>query len=91
MADKQSDAEEGFLARAKASIDGLVTVATAVYALGYFSWAYYSWDRGLGLPPGLEGQYFIAGIVPALLLILLALTVIGLARLAAKGRKKFDR
>jgi hypothetical protein len=82
------------LERAKSSIDFLVSSATVVYALGYLSWAVYSWDRGLDLPPALEGQYFIAGIVPALLLVLLLLIVAGLAKLRARlsaPAKKSDR
>lgn len=81
---KEPAARESLLATAKSSIDSIVAIATVVYALGYFSWAVYAWDRELDLPPALEGQYFVAGIVPALLLSLLALVVVGLARLGAK-------
>ncbi|HEY2987987.1 MAG TPA: hypothetical protein VGL11_09685 [Candidatus Binatia bacterium] len=90
MADVPNDAPP-LLARAKSSIDLLVPAATIVYALGYFSWAVFSWDRELDLPPALEGQYLIAGIVPALLLILLVLSVVGFARLVAKGGRRFNQ
>lgn len=69
---------------AKSSIEFLVSAATVVYALGYLSWATYSWEQGLGLPPALEGQYVIAGIVPALLLVLLWLAIAGLEKVRKK-------
>jgi hypothetical protein len=42
---------------------------SALYVLGYVTWAIYSADRGLGVLPPLEGQYFLAGVVPFFLLI----------------------
>jgi hypothetical protein len=41
---------------------------SALYVLGYVTWAIYSADRGLGVLPPLEGQYFLAGVVPLLIL-----------------------
>jgi hypothetical protein len=92
MSDK--DESRRPLERAKSWIDLLVAAATVVYALGYLSWAVYSWDRGLDLPPALEGQYFIAGFVPALLVVVLLLIVAGLAKLRTRlsaPAKKSDR
>jgi hypothetical protein len=49
--------------------DAALFIATVIYVLGYSAWAIYSANRGLGVLPPLEGQYFLAGIVPLVLLL----------------------
>jgi hypothetical protein len=49
--------------------DTIVFGFSALYVLGYVTWALYSNDRGLGVLPPLEGQYFLAGVVPLLILV----------------------
>jgi hypothetical protein len=49
--------------------DAVLFLGTTVYVLGYLTWAVYSADQGLGVLPPLEGQYFLAGVVPLLLVI----------------------
>ena len=50
--------------------DAVLFGATFVYALGYLAWCVYAWRHDLGLLPPLEGQYFIAGFAPGILLVL---------------------
>jgi uncharacterized membrane protein len=47
--------------------DAVLFGATACYVCGYLTWAVYSADRELGVLPPLEGQYFLAGIIPMML------------------------
>jgi hypothetical protein len=68
--------------------DSVFAVAGFVYVLGYASWAFYAWDRGLGLLPPLEGQYFVSGIAPALLVLLGVAGHRVIARLAARRRAR---
>ena len=77
----------GMLPRVKSALELVVAVATVVYALGYLCWALFSWDQGFGLPPALEGQYLIAGAVPALLLVALAFGLVGLRHLLRRDRQ----
>jgi hypothetical protein len=71
--------------------DAVLFLATAIYVLGYVTWAIYSADQGLGVLPPLEGQYFLAGLVP---LVLLAVALAALAAIVppadarARGRAK---
>ena len=55
--------------------DGLLLLAGVLYLLGYASWALYALDAGIGLVPVLDSQYFAAGIVPAVILLLFVLSV----------------
>ncbi len=55
--------------------DGLLLLAGVLYLLGYTSWALYALDTGIGLVPVLDSQYFASGIVPAVILLLFALSV----------------
>jgi len=55
--------------------DGLLLLAGFVYLLGYTSWANYALTTRIGLVPVLDAQYFAAGIVPALILLLFILSV----------------
>jgi hypothetical protein len=55
--------------------DGLLVSAGCFYVLGYFIWAIHAWENNMGLLPALELHYLIAGIIPALV-ILLTLTII---------------
>lgn len=55
--------------------DGLLLLAGVLYLLGYLSWALYALETGIGLVPVLDSQYFAAGIVPALIVVLFVLSV----------------
>ena len=48
--------------------DSLLVLASALYFLGYLSWAFYAWEHKLGLLPVLDAQYFAAGVFPAVIL-----------------------
>lgn len=61
--------------------DGLLLLAGVLYLLGYLSWALYALDTGIGLVPVLDSQYFAAGIVPALIVLLFVGSVRLLRRL----------
>ena len=89
-AERNSDGDAagaGVLPRLKNGAEWLVGVASVVYALGYLSWALFAWDQRFGLPPALEGQYFITGLVPSVLLVLLAGALQGLWRLRSRLRR----
>jgi hypothetical protein len=79
--------ESGLIPRVKHGLEVVISVATVVYSLGYLSWAFYSWEHGFGLPPALEGQYLVSGLVPAFLIIVLALVLLGLLRLIEKTKR----
>ena len=61
-------AAEKLLKRIGSTRDGVLMSISALYVLGYGVWSYYAWSHGLGLRPAVDAQYFVAGIVPALLL-----------------------
>lgn len=44
-----------------------MVLAGLAYVLGYLSWAMYASDRGLGLVPVLDAQYFAAGVLPSVI------------------------
>lgn len=72
--------------RAKSILDVTIAVATLLYAFGYGAWAIYAWDRELGVPPVLQSQYLIAGVVPALIVLALFLVLRALGRLRVRLR-----
>ena len=79
--------ETGVLAGLGLAIEVAVSGAALVYALGYLTWAFVLWEHDIGFPPALEGQYLIAGLVPAAILGLVVLLVAGLLRLLVLIRK----
>jgi hypothetical protein len=85
--DRAATGDVEILPRVNNVFELVVSAATIVYALGYLSWAFYSWDRDFGLPPALEGQYLISGLVPAAILIVFLLAQYGLRWLLAKLRE----
>ena len=48
--------------------DGFLVGGAVIYGLGYLVWSYNAYRNHLGQLPGLEFQYLISGLVPALLL-----------------------
>ena len=66
---------EALIGRLGALRDGLVLLAGILYLFGYISWAAYALTNRIGLVPVLDAQYFTAGIVPALIFLLFALSV----------------
>lgn len=48
--------------------DGLLVTATILYITGYLVWSFNAWQNNLGLLPALDAQYFVAGLVPVLIL-----------------------
>jgi len=55
------------------SRDGLLVVGGALYILGYIVWSINAFINKLGLLPAFESQYFIAGIVPLVIIFLAVL------------------
>ena len=49
--------------------DATLVLAGLAYVLGFLSWAIYASSHGLGLVPVLDAQYFAAGVLPALIVI----------------------
>jgi hypothetical protein len=73
-----SPAEQRLMARFDAwlkhvgkSRDGILVVGGALYILGYIVWSINAYIQKLGLLPAFESQYFIAGIVPFLIIVVL--------------------
>jgi len=60
--------------------DGFLVTAAVFYFLGYIVWAINAYRNNLGLLPGLDFQYFIAG-APAVLIILALYLLIAACRL----------
>jgi hypothetical protein len=55
--------------------DAALVGAAILYGVGYIFWSLNAWRQGLGALPALEVQYFVAGILPSALLILLGLAL----------------
>ena len=51
--------------------DGFLVIGAALYGFGYMSWALHAFQYNLGPAPGLDAQYFVAGIP------VLCVTIIG--------------
>jgi len=66
---------EILITRLGALRDGLLLLAGVFYLFGYISWASYALTTKIGLVPALDAQYFTAGIVPAVILLLFVLSV----------------
>ncbi len=81
--DKQRKPTFSWIQRLGALRDGFLVVSAASYVLGYLVWSVNAWQNNLGLLPALESQYFVAGIIPMLL--------IGLAVLLFRGERRFRR
>ena len=67
--------------------DALLVAGPALYVLGYLTWSTYALDHEFGLLPALEAQYFIAGIIPLLVLIL----ALGLVRFVVFIQRWIDQ
>jgi hypothetical protein len=50
--------------------DSILVGASLVYALGYLVWSLTAMKNNLGLIPALDFQYFLAGVVPAFLILI---------------------
>jgi hypothetical protein len=50
--------------------DGFLVGGAIIYGLGYLVWSYNAWRNHLGQLPAIELQYVIAGLVPALILVI---------------------
>lgn len=83
--------ETGAWPHLQSGIEILVSGAAVVYALGYLAWAIVLWEHDIGLPPALEGQYLIAGLVPAAILGLFVLVVVALLRLLELIRRRVTK
>jgi hypothetical protein len=57
------------------SRDGILVVGGALYILGYIVWSINAFINKLGLLPAFESQYFIAGIVPFVIIFLAILLI----------------
>lgn len=68
----------------------MLFLASLTYVFGYLTWCVHANHRGLGLLPPLEGQYFLAGVIPGSLVAAAAAfargvpTVRTLAKVSAK-------
>ena len=69
--------------------DALLVGAGTVYILGYLTWSISAYAHGLGLLPALEAQYFMAGVVPAIILGVVLLLLYKLATVNDFFRRLF--
>lgn len=67
--------------------DGFLLVAATTYVLGWFVWALNALENNLGLLPALESQYFVAGIIPLLIIVSIYWGIRGLILF----RKQYDK
>ena len=66
--------------------DGLLVIAGATYILGYLVWSFHAWKNRLGMLPALDAQYFMAGIIPLVILVAVYYLVVH----ADKLRKRYS-
>ena len=71
--------------------DGFLVGGAGIYGLGYLVWSYNARYYHLGQLPALEFQYIIAGLVPAMLIVIAWLLVTSFPRLSDKAIPFFDR
>jgi hypothetical protein len=71
--------------------EGLIAMAGITYIVGYLVWSYQAWNNGLGLLPAIQAQYFVAGLVPLLILFLAWLTIKGALRIRRKYIRWFEK
>lgn len=55
----------------------LLVVAGMTYVLGYVTWQFHAFINGLGMLPVLEAQYFLAGFIPMIIVVLVYITIKG--------------
>src|SRR5689334_12579644 len=48
--------------------DTALVLAPVIYLLGFITWALHAQRNSLGLLPGVDSQYFAAGLIPAVVL-----------------------
>jgi hypothetical protein len=77
-----SPTRPSLIATTKSTVDAVVAAGTVLYVLGFLSWACYAWTHDFGISPSPQAQYFVAGLVPGLLLAMFigGLRVIGWLR-----------
>ncbi len=63
-----SQANTSLLNWAAAKRDGLLVIGSGVYILGYLVWSFNAFQNNLGLLPAIESQYFLAGVIPAIII-----------------------
>jgi hypothetical protein len=63
-----------WIVRLGALRDGLLVAGAVLYGFGYVAFSLFAWIHHLGPVPGIEAQYFIAGI-PALLVVALGVAI----------------
>ncbi|MDP6872089.1 MAG: hypothetical protein QF521_01065 [Alphaproteobacteria bacterium] len=78
-----------FLKNAGDLRDALLVLAGTIYILGYATWSLSAYFLDLGLLPALEAQYFLAGILPAVILGAALLLLVNLSSVDAILRKVF--
>lgn len=66
---------DAWLKQVGKSRDGILVVGGALYILGYIVWSINAFVNKLGLLPAFESQYFIAGIVPLVIIFLAVLLI----------------
>ena len=49
--------------------DGVLSILSISYALGYIIWSYNAWKNNLGSLPLLDSQYLLAGGIPVIIIL----------------------
>jgi hypothetical protein len=55
--------------------DGLLVLAGTLYVSGYVVWSINAWKNNLGMLPALDSQYFVAGVIPTMILTLVGVGI----------------
>jgi hypothetical protein len=64
--------------------DRLLIAAGAIYVLGYVTWSVHAFTHQLGPLPAVQGQYFVAGLVIAIILFSIYMVVESIIRFRLK-------
>lgn len=70
--------------------DSFLVLAGGLYILGYIVRSFYGIKNNLGLLPALESQYLMAGIVPAIVILVFYLLILGTWRIKIEFSNWFD-
>src|SRR6185369_11438584 len=76
--EKKETGINALLNKLSSSLQAILGASTILYALGYLCWMLYAWDNHLGMLPAIKEQYFIAGFIPAAILIVVLFILQGL-------------
>jgi hypothetical protein len=78
---KEGNSFSIFYTKISSAFQFFIGASTLLYVLGFICWMFYAEDNHLGMLPVIKEQYFIAGIMPAIILIIALLLFWGLSEI----------